>query len=173
MTKKVLFISAVCLFAVSVIIQPSSAKGPVKINAAKTFLIDTIPPTELMDIIKTVVYATDKFNINAVADLYTPNAVVADNEPPYSWNGPTAGIQWINAVEKACKDIHLTKFKATLDEVSYYQHNENNAYVIVPVSYSGNLPGKKDYSAQGAFTFVFRLANGKWLIKSQAWMPKK
>jgi hypothetical protein len=136
-------------------------------------MADTIPPTGVMDIISTVINATNDFNIAAVANLYTPNAVIADDEAPYSWNGPTAGVQWVNAVEKACKDNRLTKLKATIEPVNVYQLATDNIYIIVPVNYTGNLPGKTYFTATGAFTFVLRQINGKWMIKSQAWMPKK
>ena len=114
-------------------------------------------------------------NIEDVANLYkTPNAVVADDEPPYSWNGPTAGVQWVNAVEKTCKDNKLTKLKATIEPINIYQQTGDNTYIVVPVSYTGELPGKVRFSAKGAFTFVLRMEDGKWLIKSVcAWMPKK
>jgi len=126
-----------------------------------------------MDIVTAVIYSLNTFNIEKVADLYTPNAVVADDEPPYSWNGPTAGIQWVNAVEKVCKDNRLTRLKGTIEAVNVFQQRADNFYIVVPVSFTGNLPGKQSFSADGAFTFVLRMVNGKWMIKSQVWMPKK
>jgi hypothetical protein len=126
-----------------------------------------------MDVIKKVIFSLNTFNIEAVANLYTPNAVIADDEPPYSWNGPTAGIQWINAVEKVCKENDLTKLKGTIAAINVCQHSSDNIYIVVPVSYEGKLPGRSLFLAEGAFTFVLRMENGKWLIKSQAWMPKK
>lgn len=135
--------------------------------------IDTVPPSDVMEVIKAVIYSGNTFNIEAVADLYTPNAVVADDEPPYSWNGPTAGVQWVNAVEMACKEIQLTKLKGTIQAINIYQQKDDNVYIVVPVSYTGSLPGKVRFAAKGAFTFVLRMVNGKWLIKSQVWMPQK
>src|ERR1700712_10454 len=133
MMKNILFIPAFCLFAASVAVQTSYAKNNYKINRNYSSTIDSLPPADLMDIVKTVVYATDKFDIKAVADLYTPNAVVADNEPPFSWNGPTAGIQWVNAVEKTCKEYKLKGFKGQIGRVSVYLQTEESIYVVVPV----------------------------------------
>jgi len=134
---------------------------------------DTVPPAEVMDIVTTVVYSLNTFNIEKVADLYTPNAVVADDEPPYSWNGPTAGIQWVNAVEKVCKENRLTKLKGTMEAINVFQQTSDNVYIVVPVNYTGDLPHKQEFRAEGAFTFVLRLINGKWMIKSQVWMPRR
>jgi len=136
------------------------------------FINDTLPPVEIMDIITTVVYSLNSFSIEKVADLYTPNAVIADDEPPYSWNGPTAGIQWVYAVEQVCKDIKLTKLKGTIGAINVFQQTADNVYIVVPVNYSGYLPGKQSVTSKGAFAFVLRMVNGKWLIKSQVWMAK-
>jgi ketosteroid isomerase-like protein len=137
------------------------------------FKADTTLPGEVMDVIKAAVYSLNNFDIEKVANLYTPNASVADDEPPYSWNGPTAGVQWVNAVEQVCKDNKLTKLKGSIETISVYQQNADNIYVVVPVSYNGLLPGSQRFNSKGAFTFVLRLINGKWLIKSQVWMPKR
>lgn len=147
-----------------------------KTKAFKTkvaFVADTLPPADVMEVISTIVYATDNFNIEAVANLYTPNALVADDEPPYSWNGPTAGVQWVNAIEKACKENSITKLKGTIGAVAVFQQNGDNIYLDVPVSYNGNMPGKRHFSTRGTFNFVLRLINGKWMVKSQVWLAKK
>jgi hypothetical protein len=134
---------------------------------------DTVPPAEVMEVITRAINSLNDFNIEDVANLYTPNAVVADDEPPYSWNGPTAGVQWVNAVEQSCKDLKITKLKGYIETVTIFQQNADNVYIVVPVSYTGSLPGKGHFSAKGAFAFVLRTVNGKWMIKSQVWMPKK
>jgi len=151
-------------------------KSAIKDNFKKNevvFKADTTLPAEVMEVIKAAVYSLNNFDIDKVANLYTPNALVADDEPPYSWNGPTAGVQWVNAVEQVCKDNKLTKLKGSIEAISVYQQNADNVYVVVPVSYNGQLPDKQRFNSKGAFTFVLRLINGKWLIKSQVWMPKR
>ncbi|HVW94785.1 MAG TPA: hypothetical protein VHA56_02285 [Mucilaginibacter sp.] len=136
-------------------------------------IADTVPKAEVIAVVTIAINATNTFDEQSVANLYTPNAVVADDEPPYSWNGPTAGIQWVNAVEKAVKDFHISKFKGKIEPVNVYQETEENVYVIVPVSYTGDLPGHARFTARGAFAFVLRKTDDKWLIKSQVWMPEK
>ena len=72
----------------------------------------------LISIINTVIDASGNFDINPVADFYTPNALVADEEPPFSWNGPTAGAQWINAVEKTCQDLKIKRLKGKIGHIN-------------------------------------------------------
>src|ERR1700761_312154 len=137
-----------------------------------TAVKDTVAPPEVMDVINTVLLSTDNFKIDAIANLYTPNAVISDDEAPFSWNGPTAGAQWVDAVERACKERHITRLKASVGTAGVCLVNADNVYIIVPVSYAGRLPDRNSFSAKGTFTFVLRLTNGKWLIKSQAWTPQ-
>jgi hypothetical protein len=127
---------------------------------------------EVMTIINTVVNASGTFDIDAVANLYTPNAVIADEEPPFSWNGPTAGVQWVNTVEKTCKDYKLKGLKGKIGRVSVYLQTDESIYVVVPVDYTGEIRGDR-FEEDGAFTFVFRMVNGHWLIKSQVWVARK
>jgi len=174
--KNLPIIPVVVLIISALAIQKSDAKatcGSDEVNSHVAFIADTIPPADVMDVITTAIYSINNFNIDAVANLYTPNAVIADDEPPYSWNGPTAGIQWVNAVQRTCRENHLSRLKGAIESVSVFQKSNDNIYMVVPVTYTGNLPGKTQFEAEGAFTFVLRLTNGKWLIKSQAWMPKK
>ena len=128
--------------------------------------------SEVMQIINTVIKASSSFDVNAVTDLYTPNAVVADEEPPFSWNGPTAGVQWISTVEKTCKDYKLKNFRAKIRDISVYLQTQESVYVVVPVDYTGEIKGDH-FDEEGAFTFIFRLVNGHWLIKSQVWVARK
>lgn len=178
--RNLLLISLVFLFAPNIGMQRAVAKPTGSVNnwrpqieSRVKFSADTTLPADVMAVITAAIYSLNNFNIDAVANLYTPNAVIADDEPPYSWNGPTAGIQWVNAVERTCKENRLTKLKGSIESVNVFQQSNDNIYVVVPVTYKGTLPGKAQFEAVGAFTFVLRLTNGKWLIKSQAWMPRK
>jgi hypothetical protein len=134
---------------------------------------DSVPPSEVMDIIEAAINSLNSFNIDIVANIYTQNAVVADDEPPYSWNGPTAGVQWVNAVEQVCKDNKLTKLRGSIGNITVFQHSAENFYIVVPVIFTGNLPQKQKFTADGAFTFILRMVSGKWMIKSQVWMPRR
>jgi len=172
------FLIILCL---SLIVQSSYAKelNPAVIQTNKNNTDKTTPVadsaasrSEIMKIINTVINASSSFDVNAVADLYTPNAVIADEEPPFSWNGPTAGVQWVSTVEKTCKDFKLKGFKGKIGRVNVYLQSAESIYVVVPVDYTGEIKGEP-FEEDGAFTFVFRIVNGRWMIKSQVWVAKK
>src|SRR5579872_2557728 len=74
----------------------------------------------LIAIINKVIEASGSFEISVIGNLYALNATVADEEPPFSWNGPTAGAQWVNAVEKTCRDLKIRKLKGRMGHISVY-----------------------------------------------------
>ena len=163
------FIAAFVFSALMMAMQPTSAKAHFS-AAYHITQTDSVPDAEIMAIVKTVIHSLNKFDIDQVADLYTQNAVVADDEAPYSWNGPTAGIQWVNAVEKAAKDNRLKKLEGEIEPVNVFHSSGDGYYVVVPVTFSGNLPGGQTYTAEGAFTFVLKMVTGHWRIKATVGM---
>lgn len=173
------FLTIFLTFLVLSAFAVKNADGKIKVpkslsNACKNGIIadSASNRTEVTKVINKVINASSSFDVDAVTDLYTPNAVVADEEPPFSWNGPTAGVQWISTVEKTCKDFKLKNFKAKIREISVYLQTEESVYVVVPVDYTGEIKGDH-FDEEGAFTFIFRLVSGRWLIKSQVWVARK
>jgi ketosteroid isomerase-like protein len=178
-----IFIAVLCfsLAAATLFAQTNYAQGPDRayVRANKNNSDQTAPVADsaasratVVNIINKVINASATFDIDAVVDLYTPNAVVADEEPPFSWNGPTAGVQWVNTVEKTCKDFKLTNFKGKIGNIGVYLQTSESVYVVVPVDYTGEIKGDP-FEEDGAFTFVFRMVSGRWLIKSQVWVARK
>ncbi|PWK67079.1 uncharacterized protein DUF4440 [Mucilaginibacter oryzae] len=145
----------------------------VKASASSGFPADTVVKLkpEVKQIIEKVIKASGTFSIDEVSDLYAPNAVVADEQPPFSWNGQLAGVQWINSVEKAVKDFKIKDFKVDLQRIKTFQQTDEIVYLVAPVEYTGTVNGEH-FEEQGAFSFVLRVVSGKWLIKSQAWVPR-
>src|SRR3569833_228923 len=148
MIKKIL----PCLIFMSVAISGFAATGAHLYSdryiniAPKT--TDTIPVPDVVDVCKTVIEASSSFNGQAVANLNTPNAVVADDEAPYSWNGLTAGVQWINSVERAVKINRITKFKARLDPVKKKQQKKKNKKKKNTKTNTSKQPNQEQFQAK-------------------------
>jgi hypothetical protein len=144
-----------------------------KAVAADVNLADTVKKInpEVLQTVNTVLKASYTFDIDKVTDVYAPNAVVTDEQSPYSWNGQLAGVQWVNSVQKAVKDFKIKDFLVNVKRIKIFQQTDEVAYLVVPVEYTGTVNGDP-FNEEGAFSFVFRYVSGKWLIKSQAWIPK-
>ena|ERR1700754_3284690 len=168
MKKNILVVLFVALF-ITLVTAP-------RIYAANVSGIDTVKvlkaiKPEVLEVVNTVLKASYTFKIEKVSDMYTPNAVVSDEQQPFSWNGQLAGVQWVNSVEKAVKDFKIKDFKVNVKRIKIFQQTEEIAYLVVPVEYTGTINGEP-FDEEGAFSFVLRIVGDKWLIKSQAWVPK-
>ncbi|XHR93972.1 hypothetical protein ACFJIV_27335 [Mucilaginibacter sp. UC70_90] len=97
MKKHLLPLLCLCMFMSSL---PGIAASAKMMLPADT--VAKLKP-EVRQVVETVIKASGTFSIEAVSDLYAPNAVVADEQPPFSWNGQLAGVQWINSVQKAVR----------------------------------------------------------------------
>jgi ketosteroid isomerase-like protein len=146
--------------------------GQKAIAAGVTFA-DTVKKLnpEVLQSVNTVLKASYTFDIDKVTDMYAPNAVVTDEQQPFSWNGQLAGVQWVNSVQKAVKEFKIKDFMVIVKRIKIFRQTDEIAYLIVPVEYTGTVNGDP-FNEEGAFSFVFRIVSGKWLIKSQAWVPK-
>jgi hypothetical protein len=144
-----------------------------KAMAAGVNLADTVKKLnpEVLQSVNTVLKACYTFDIDKVTDMYAPNAVVTDEQQPFSWNGQLAGVQWVNSVQKAVQEFKIKDFTVIVKRIKIFRQTEELAYLIVPVEYTGTVNGDP-FNEEGAFSFVFRIVSGKWLIKSQAWVPK-
>jgi hypothetical protein len=144
-----------------------------KAIAAGVNFADTVKKLnpEVLQSVNTVLKASYTFDIDKVTDMYAPNAVVTDEQQPFSWNGQLAGVQWVNSVQKAVKEFKIKDFMVIVKRIKIFRQTEEIAYLIVPVEYTGTVNGDP-FNEEGAFSFVFRIVSGKWLIKSQAWVPK-
>src|SRR5882757_1109803 len=167
MRKNILMVCA-GLFMTLLAVPKTYAAVVGGVDTAKT--IKTIKP-EVLEIVNAVLKASYTFNIEKVSEFYTPNAVISDEQQPFSWAGPLAGVQWINSVQKAIKDFKIKDFKVNVKRIKIFQQTEEIAYLVVPVEYTGTINGEP-FDEEGAFSFVLRIVSGKWLIKSQAWVPK-
>ena len=129
------------------------------------------PPANISGPIQTVIRATNTGKTAALADLYTSDAVVVDEEAPFIWNGAGAGVAWFDQVSKAFQQMKMTGFKAAAGPASEYERDGRNAYVIVPLTLTGTA-GKKAFRETGTFTFTLRQVGESWKISSQVWTTR-
>ena len=167
--KNIFTIACASLLLIFLVASKTYAADTNGVDTAKT--IKTIKP-EVLEIVNTVLKASYTFNIEKISEFYTPNAVISDEQQPYSWAGPLAGVQWINSVQKAVKDFKIKDFKVNVKRIKVFQQTEEIAYLVVPVEYTGTINGDP-FDEEGAFSFVLRLVSDKWLIKSQVWVARR
>ncbi len=129
------------------------------------------PAPELMRLVREAIDATNTGDVGSVAQTYSKDAVLVDEDAPFVWSGPHASRDWLAAVAKAIVDGKLEHFHGTMEHATAYDVSPTRAYAVFPVVYTGSV-GSKISRETGTFTFVFARRNGSWRIVSQTWATR-
>jgi ketosteroid isomerase-like protein len=107
----------------------------------------------------------------AFSKLYSKDAVLVDEIPPFEWRGTSAGIAWWRAVEAfMIKERHHIRLVNV--RISEFQRSAVDAYLIQPMTIMEIAGGREPSSESGTLTYTFRQIDGTWLIISQVWTTK-
>jgi len=130
-----------------------------------------VPPQPILKLANAVLHAADTNDSSGLAGLYTGDAVIVDENAPFTWRGTNAGAAWWSVVSTVTKRAKLTGLKAINIRISEFRQSATDAYLIEPMSIVGTLNGKP-FAESGTMTYTFHNAGGKWLIASQVWTTK-
>lgn len=150
-------------------------KGPFAIGvagmmlaAAPAFAAQSNPPPQITALVQRVASATNHDRGSALQGLYTPDAVVIDENAPYVWRGASAGAAWWRGVDAVVAKAHLRSFGASFKPASEFRLTGNDAYMVQPTTVHGMENGKR-FSEPGTMTYTFHRAGGTWKISTQVW----
>jgi ketosteroid isomerase-like protein len=117
----------------------------------------------------------DKGDGAAAAAAYASGSdlVIVDEVPPFVWHGPNAFQAWSSALEAESKKAGITAAKVTLGGPARVERDGDQAYVVVPATYTFTQGGKAMREA-AHMTFVLKKdAGGAWLIHGWTWTGPK
>jgi ketosteroid isomerase-like protein len=126
------------------------------------------PPAAIIALENAMLHAANTNDATAYANLYTPNAVVVDENPPYAWSGSGAGMAWWHVVDAVMSKMKLTSLHAVAFPPTEYHQSATDAYMIVPMRISGVAAGKP-FNENGTTTYTFHRSGDVWKISSQVW----
>jgi ketosteroid isomerase-like protein len=126
------------------------------------------PPAVLMANIQTFVAITQGKSTVDIDSLFTPDAIVIDENAPFRWDGPHAASQWLASLHGLLASMHTTSFTVTSGTPTQYTQSTDAAYAIVPLTISGTA-GAQHIEETGTLTFTFRLIDGDWKIATDVW----
>ena len=129
-----------------------------------------VPPPAILRLANAVVKASNTGDASLLSNLYTNDATVVDELPPFSWRGAGAGVAWWRAVEAFTKTKH-ERIKLVDVRVTEFQRSATDAYLIQPMTIVEIGTGKPG-SESGTMTYTFHYSGGAWLISSQVWTTK-
>lgn len=136
--------------------------------AAGPALAAVSPPAPIAALVRRVEIATNHDNGAAMRGIYTADAVVVDENPPYVWRGANAGAAWWSNVDGIVAKMHLKSFGAAFRPASEFRLSGNDAYMVQPTTVHGVQNGKA-FSERGTMTYTFHRDHGTWKISSQVW----
>jgi len=112
--------------------------------------------------------AVNAGNHQAAVAHFTPDASITEDVPPYRWQGPEAGAQWLLAMWENGQRAGLADIAMTLGAPTRVEVSGDHAYVVLPGALTfevGGQPRRDD----GVLTFALQKSGGAWLIGSLAW----
>jgi ketosteroid isomerase-like protein len=151
-------IVALCMFAIPAIGAGAPSPGPQ-------------PPAQILDLAQAVVDAANANHPSKLAGLFTGDAIVIDELPPYAWTGASAGVAWWTDIAKFLRAHAITSLRATALAVSEYSEQGDAAYMVQPLRITTTASGKTR-TEEGTQTYTFRKVDGAWRISSAVWTTK-
>ena len=129
-----------------------------------------VAPPAILNLANAVVTASNTDDASLLSKLYTSDAIVVDEVPPFAWRGHGAGAAWWRAVDAFTQQKH-EHIKLIDVRVSEFRSSGTDAYLVQPmtiVEMGAGAPGNES----GTFTYTFHYNGGAWLISSQVWTTK-
>lgn len=129
------------------------------------------PPPEISQLTSAVIHATNTDNPSALAGLFTDDAVVVDENPPFAWRGAGAGVAWWHVVQKIIKKGRLVHLQATNIRTGEFKESTSDAYLVQSMTITAATPGKP-LAEPGTLTYTFHKTGSSWLISTMVWTTK-
>jgi ketosteroid isomerase-like protein len=130
-----------------------------------------VPPAPILKLVNAAMHAANADDASGFAGLYTNDAVVVDEIPPFLWRGAGAGAVWWHAVDGVAQKSNMTHLKAIDIRIGEFKSSATDAYLITPMTVTAIANGKP-FAEAGTTTYTFRKSGGTWLISSQVWTRK-
>jgi ketosteroid isomerase-like protein len=131
----------------------------------------TAPPAPITNLTNAVIRASNTDDASGLAKLFTVDAVVVDENPPFVWRGAGAGVAWWRIVDQVLQNHKMTHFKASGVRISEFLQAGTDAYLVQPLTLTG-IAGGKPFAESGTLTYTFHDAGGTWLISTLVWSTK-
>lgn len=131
----------------------------------------TSPPPEISKLTSAFIHATNSNDTSALATLFTGDAVIVDENPPFAWRGAGAGVAWWHVVQKITKAARLVHLQATNVRTGEFKQSPTGAYLVQSLTITATTAGKP-FAEAGTLTYTFHKSGSTWLISTMAWTTK-
>ena len=94
---------------------------------------------------------------------------ILDGMSPHVWQGPTAAQDWWRDASAEAEHAGASGLHIGLGEPGHVDVTGDYGYVVVPVTFSYNLPDKQMNQTGAVFTVALRDVGGEWRLTAWAW----
>ncbi len=129
------------------------------------------PPASILNLANSVIHGTNTDDASALTGLFTDDAVIVDENPPFVWRGAGAGAAWWHVVDAVTWKAKITHLKAINIRLGEFKQSTTDAYMVQAMTITGSANGKP-FAESGTLTYTFHNAGGSWLISSMVWTTK-
>ena len=130
------------------------------------------PPAPIAKLVDAVIAGTNADDASAFAGLFTGDAVVVDENAPFTWRGAGAGVAWWHVVDAVTRKAKLTHVRAENVRIGEFKGSATDAYLVQALTVTGLLAGGKSFAEPGTMTYTFHKTAGGWLISTMVWTTK-
>jgi hypothetical protein len=123
------------------------------------------PADEATSFVTTII---DKFNrgdIKGWVSAQEDNTYIVDDFGPHVWSGPASAQRWLDDYVKMAKTQGVTAGRVDYGKAIATDADQNNAYIVLPTTYSFMQNGAK-MASTGSMTFVMKRHGKDWKIAS-------
>jgi|SRR5580700_521146 hypothetical protein len=129
------------------------------------------PPPPILKLANAIIHGTNTDDPSGFSGLFTNDAVVVDENPPFVWRGGGAAVAWWHVVDAVTRKAKLTQLRATNVRTSEFKQSATDAYLVQAMTITGTV-GSKPFSEPGTMTYTFHNVGGTWLISTMVWTTK-
>jgi len=128
-------------------------------------------PPEILKLASAVIHGTNTDDPSALAVLFTDDAVIVDENPPFAGRGANAGVAWWHVVQKVTQKAELAHLQATNIRTSEFKQSPTDAYLVQSMTITATTTGKP-FAESGTLTYTFHKGASTWLISTMVWTTK-
>jgi len=130
-------------------------------------MVDSTSAAEVVVAIKDFVGAVNRGDQDRALALLTKDVTIMEDLAPYRWQGPTAGAEWLVAMNENAQREAITGIFMQLGRATRVEVEGPHAYAIVEGHLTYN--GVKLLHSHGTLTFALVKEQRGWLISAFAW----
>ena len=105
---------------------------------------------------------------DAVA-YFLPDATIVEDLAPYSWHGPTAGMEWLQAMNANAERSGMSGVNMRFLPATTVHITGERAYAVIPGDLTYAFKDGAVRHAQGHVTFSLQKVAADWRIASLTW----